>query len=642
MTPSEMKALFNSMSTEEQDSFIAELSDEEVDSFLSQMQGVAPEKKGFLDKALEAAAPALSTAGKVLDYAGGVARTTAAAPLMESVGVGDVLDALMAKPLSGAEILERGGMPESGKLSDVLPQLYSDTGEGLALQRGGWADPTGRGAAGLALEMAADPLTYLSLGLTKGAGAVTKKAGESAYRSGLKSADRALELVGKGKKGFSDTAMKYGFAGSAEDIAEQASKKAAELAAERSAILEDLSVRGAKVDVADVLTPLKKEIQSIKGKPTTVKPVRRAVESFEKNYLDDLIERTGGPKDEIKMQGEFFNPEDLPVDEKVRQLVVEPEVAQKGVSELRQQRIFPEGATSASPGVLSEDKLEILPETLLESETRRQVIQGSSLTPRKGVDIVELEGKLYPTQTNLFGNPSTQTFPDRSFAIEVPAQPGVYTGPEQAMLFPESQTASLPFKNEPNIYTEIGRRAKLQPGQQTSLFTAGEIPFKAPERGVSVLDAADLNTSLYDQLSSNTWQNLGKNSPSEKLLKKAARANKEAIESAAKKVDPEAARRLAEIQSDLGNILSSQKVLQNETSKEIAKNALTSVDALLAPINPAAAASKKVADVLKGTSARTKGGKALQDFGTYLQNKQANPYQFLMKEAVRQQGDNNE
>jgi hypothetical protein len=88
--------------------------------------------------------------------------------------------------------------------------------------------------------------------------------------------------------------------------------------------------------------------------------------------------------------------------------------------------------------------------------------------------------------------------------------------------------------------------------------------------------------------------------------------------------------------------LSSQKVLQNETSKEIAKNALTSVDALLAPINPAAAASKKVADVLKGTSARTKGGKALQDFGTYLQNKQANPYQFLMKEAVRQQGDNNE
>jgi hypothetical protein len=75
--------------------------------------------------------------------------------------------------------------------------------------------------------------------------------------------------------------------------------------------------------------------------------------------------------------------------------------------------------------------------------------------------------------------------------------------------------------------------------------------------------------------------------------------------------------------------------LQREASKEIGKNALTSVDGILAAMNPVAAVSKKTTDILKGTAARTKGGKAIQDFGEYLIKKESNPYQFLLKEGGR-------
>lgn len=61
------------------------------------------------------------------------------------------------------QVMERAGVGELGKLSDILP-IFNDTGEGPALQRGGWADITGRGVVGLAADIALDPTTYLTAG----------------------------------------------------------------------------------------------------------------------------------------------------------------------------------------------------------------------------------------------------------------------------------------------------------------------------------------------------------------------------------------------------------------------------------------------------------------------------------------------
>lgn len=63
-----------------------------------------------------------------------------------------------------SEVMEQAGVGELGKLSDVVPFLFNETGEGAAFQRGGWADPTGRGALGLVGDIALDPTTYLTAG----------------------------------------------------------------------------------------------------------------------------------------------------------------------------------------------------------------------------------------------------------------------------------------------------------------------------------------------------------------------------------------------------------------------------------------------------------------------------------------------
>jgi hypothetical protein len=63
-----------------------------------------------------------------------------------------------------AEVMEQAGAGELGKLSDLIPGIYSDTGEGAALQRGGPLDPTARGTLGLGLDIFTDPTTYLTSG----------------------------------------------------------------------------------------------------------------------------------------------------------------------------------------------------------------------------------------------------------------------------------------------------------------------------------------------------------------------------------------------------------------------------------------------------------------------------------------------
>lgn len=96
-------------------------------------------------------------------------------------GIGGVLPRIGSEIFSGlgdiegkkkgfGQVMEQAGVGELGRLSDVLPFLFNETGEGAALQRGGVMDPSGRGAIGLAADIALDPTTYLTAG-----GGVTRK-----------------------------------------------------------------------------------------------------------------------------------------------------------------------------------------------------------------------------------------------------------------------------------------------------------------------------------------------------------------------------------------------------------------------------------------------------------------------------------
>ena len=60
-----------------------------------------------------------------------------------------------------AQVMEEGGVGALGNLSDIAPFLFSATGEGLALEKGGALDITGRGVIGTGLDVLTDPTTYV-------------------------------------------------------------------------------------------------------------------------------------------------------------------------------------------------------------------------------------------------------------------------------------------------------------------------------------------------------------------------------------------------------------------------------------------------------------------------------------------------
>lgn len=61
-------------------------------------------------------------------------------------------------------LLSEAGIAEGGHVSQIAPFLFNEGGEGWKFARGGAADLSARDLAGIALNAAADPLTYVSFG----------------------------------------------------------------------------------------------------------------------------------------------------------------------------------------------------------------------------------------------------------------------------------------------------------------------------------------------------------------------------------------------------------------------------------------------------------------------------------------------
>lgn len=99
-----------------------------------------------------------------------------------------------------ADVLEKIGF-STNKLSDLFPDLYSETGDGWQLKEGGFLDWSANGTVGLALDIALDPKTYMGgLGLfqrmgTKGKGLT--KAGKSIQKGTDDRIARIYDEVGK-------------------------------------------------------------------------------------------------------------------------------------------------------------------------------------------------------------------------------------------------------------------------------------------------------------------------------------------------------------------------------------------------------------------------------------------------------------
>lgn len=240
----------------------------------------------------------LGAIARPLDFAGGVVRTglAGASDIIGGTDLyreGDWKEALKGNAPDSAKILARGGVGKMGSLSDLMPGLYSDTGdEWLKLQRGGALDPTGRGTMGFALDVASDPSTYGTIGFSslgkaasklgkagrvveKGlktldkavvspigfASDVAKGAGEGLYKYGLRTVDQMAEKFGKDAP--SDLLFRHRVAGSAEKIADKAEALSTALNAEREAILQEADRAGARVDVDAAMKPAVDRVERI-------------------------------------------------------------------------------------------------------------------------------------------------------------------------------------------------------------------------------------------------------------------------------------------------------------------------------------------------------------------------------------------
>ena len=201
------------MTPEEKQKRIAEL-----EARLAQLEAPAVEEPGMLDYAMRG-----------LNYAGGAVRGGIAGAIEPIIGK-DIVSAeeVASGTVPGAsELMARAGVPNVA-LSEMIPSMYSETGEGLALEKEGMFDPTARGTVGLAADIFTDPTTYLAaplkaaqlakagttagkalklgeilmnpMGEAVGAmGAGLKKGGEAMYKSAFEKADRALATrYGKG------------------------------------------------------------------------------------------------------------------------------------------------------------------------------------------------------------------------------------------------------------------------------------------------------------------------------------------------------------------------------------------------------------------------------------------------------------
>ena len=273
----------------------ADASEEEKQQFVDyafQQQGFEMPEQGPMDALKNYGGQALDYGIRALDYAGGLARTGAAAaadPFVDQdiVQSRDLMSALQGQAPPTEEFLTRAGVPEGASVSDVLPGLYSETGSGLPLEQGGFMDPNVRDVVGFAGDVALDPLTYLSLGgsaaLKQGAkgagkaaetaaktvdlatnigGKTTKKAGESFYKSGFKREVSKLTERGLNADKALDDIFEQGLKGTKKGFTKKVNNRIQELSLERNLLFGQLD-DAARVNMDKAVEPSIRKISRL-------------------------------------------------------------------------------------------------------------------------------------------------------------------------------------------------------------------------------------------------------------------------------------------------------------------------------------------------------------------------------------------
>lgn len=132
----------------------------------------------------------------------------------------------------------------------------------------------------------------------------------------------------------------------------------------------------------------------------------------------------------------------------------------------------------------------------------------------------------------------------------------------------------------------------------------------------SIEELSDVKSFIYEGIGPEAYNKIKDTPTAKEFEKQLARGIKEEIERSADEAVEGAGKEIAQINDEVGSILSDRKIMNQEALKEVNQNMITPVDALaLMGGGPAMLAAKKLADASKRTLLRTKGGMGLMKAG---------------------------
>lgn len=190
-----------------------------------------------------------------LDYAGGLTRA-ALAETADAFIEGDKFNsedwknAVKGKSPTASTIMDKFGVPKGASLSDYAP-----------IPKNSFFDGNVRGVAGFGLDVATDPLTYITLGaapMVKGAARVAatplkslaQKSGKALYKRSFNKLDDVTRLYNKTP--ISDIAWKYNIKGTTKGIQKQLKSRSNILKNSADEIVKNADAGGSKVDIQKI------------------------------------------------------------------------------------------------------------------------------------------------------------------------------------------------------------------------------------------------------------------------------------------------------------------------------------------------------------------------------------------------------
>lgn len=277
------------------------------DAYLEKSEG---KDQSFMSKVGEGALDAAVKAGRFIDtYTGAPVRSAISAAQHTENPLSAFADQFGKDPSlapTGKEIAQYAGVPDTS-LSEVFPSLYTDdpekAKEWLKFKKGGAADISASGAAGLGIDFAGDVTTLIPPAKAAKLAAKGVRAGSKAVKPSLSKLGSAIDDAAKGvtaKVGGSLTGLNKKAVRTYADKTDEVNKMIKESAGDVTDMSDSLRGRlqggvrqakdslGAQVDEAVKKMPTDKNIDVSDILDTFVKYEKRLDPSLEKSKLKHL------------------------------------------------------------------------------------------------------------------------------------------------------------------------------------------------------------------------------------------------------------------------------------------------------------------------------------------------------------------